>query len=59
MTPAALRRRTIIGASLMMLGVIIGVTVATTTANGQTIVALALVMLGGYLWATAAMRGGR
>lgn len=59
MTPAALRRRTLIGVVLMMLGVIIGVTVATTTANGQTIVALALVMLGGYLWASAAMRGGR
>lgn len=59
MTAAALRRRSILGMLLMIVGVAVGVTVATTTANGQTLVAMALVALGGYLWATALWRGGR
>lgn len=54
MSRVALHRRTLVGMVLMLVGVIIGGTVQSTTPNGRTLIAIIIVGVGGYLWATAA-----
>jgi len=59
MSPAVARRRALVGLFLMLVGVIVGGTVQTSTPNGQTLLALVIIAAGGYLWISAVVRGDR
>lgn len=52
MTRLVLRRRALIGMLIMLAGAILGGLVQSPTPNGQTLLALILVGVGGFLWAT-------
>jgi hypothetical protein len=53
-TRLTVRRRALTGLVIMLVGVLVGGTVQSSTPNGQTILAIILVGVGGYLWATDA-----
>jgi hypothetical protein len=55
----AATRRVALGYVLLAVAVVVGVTVTTSSPNGQTILAMGIAILGGWLVAIGTMRGGR
>jgi len=55
-TRVVVRRRAVAGLVIMIVGAILGGLVQSPTPNGQTLLAVILVGVGGFLWATDNMR---